>query len=276
MAKNERFENMQRLMLSPAVDKLPFLERLQEVAGDEAAEFIYWRIMNPRRSATPQPADIMSILQTADFRQPHQTYKLSRACARRDIEIPLAKHDSFEYIIRTGDEGLELQESLQPGTNIYNSHVAVREFEASLPPSAADPEPEPPLPKFVIELGHLCFKDLAGEMPEYLQRTSFVAMIDATTPRKSLWLFHDYQPSTDLGDRVDMSSGYDRWNVFPDVGLEFDAAQLVPDVHDWNDGLMMKALEDCVQKTCRVVEPAVRVARTLDVDKALAERWGPR
>ncbi|EON65779.1 hypothetical protein W97_05018 [Coniosporium apollinis CBS 100218] len=217
----------------------------------------------------------MSILHTADFRQSQPARKLALESAQHVIEMPLAKDDSFEYIISTrDDEMLELQPSLQSGTNKYNSHFLIRELETSLPPSTADPEPEPPLPRFVIQLGHLYFKDLAGEMPDYLQRSSFVAMIDPTTPRKSLWLFHDYHPWTEMGDRINMSPGHDRWDVFPDVELEFDAAQLIPDVRDWNEGLTMKTLEDCVRITCRIVKPVVRVARTVDVDEALAEGWG--
>lgn len=141
----------------------PVREAPQRSRGRPAAAFVKWRASQIRRTPIPtaRASEILPAIESLDFRQALEVSELCGACYRsKPTDLPLAKDDSFEYIIRTGDcQLLETQRPFKPLSNTSRVHGSIVELHPS-PKHGAEPAAEPSLPRLVWAFGHLYFKDL--------------------------------------------------------------------------------------------------------------------
>ncbi|EON69669.1 hypothetical protein W97_08921 [Coniosporium apollinis CBS 100218] len=283
MNTSEHFENIERLLPSPAVDKVAFMKCLQELLGDQPdqmAAFVRWRASQERRTPSPPPtpaSEILSQIKLLDCRQEYRVVALTDVVyLGTDVDIPLAKDDSFEYIIRTGGQMLD-QLCVAPAvSDSMDLHGCITELHT--PPSLPSaPAHEVSLPRFVQDFGHLWYKDLRNEKSaaQGFKETDYIAVIDVTTPKKPVWLVYDYCPENPLGDREPVvldHMGCQR-AVFPNVTAQFDTAQILASVHNWNDGLTPRMIERRINETGRVAEPVPRISNRWTLLAAIDHEW---
>jgi hypothetical protein len=133
---------------------------------------------------------------------------------------------------------------------------------------------EPALPKYVFQLGQLYVKDLAApSTAPVFQRTNFVAVIDATTPKKPLWLMYDSSPENNLlGERQAVALA-DQGEVFQNVKIQFDSAQVMASLQDWKDNLTVEAVEASISQTGRVVKLYAGTVDYSEVATAVQQGW---
>jgi hypothetical protein len=217
----------------------------------------------------------MSSIQKIDFRQDSQIADLDALQQTGNaVDLPLAKDGvKLEYIIRTGQIGLEIQAPSAPpqGVKIYPTPTAL------VPKRSVPATTGPPLPKYIYQIGRLFIKRQDAAKPtvdQPYQRTPYVVVIDAATPAKSLWIVYDYTPYTDMGDRValELVSYAPEQPLFASVKTDFDIAQILPDVKDWNK-MTVDALRTLVAATAKVVEPVLNYVEAEKLAMDLAVGW---
>jgi len=105
--------------------------------------------------------------------------------------------------------------------------------------------------------------------------TRYTAVVDVTTPRKAIWLVYDYSPVNSIGGRESVELEVPNMG-FEGVKADFDIAQLLPSLTDWNDKLTVLIMEDAINKTATIAKAKVTPALSQDIKKILEVGWtGP-
>ncbi|KAF4944181.1 hypothetical protein FGADI_12894 [Fusarium gaditjirri] len=239
-------------------------------------------IVSPRQT----PKEWLQKLTTVDYADPSAVINLRLALVINNVaEFDLVTDDEGSFSVSPFPGALTVEDTKPKKDTVFTSYVpsdhpgllclefasqsgilAVFHHGETIKPSAAGLS----LPSLVLPIGQLRHRYKTKSGASYSVDTDYVIVVDAVAAAHPVWVIFDRNAGNLLEERGYINPETVKV-VFSGTEKNFDAAQVLPSIHDWTQSygtLSLSQIRDAFQKTGITGEVRARNVTSGDIPAA--------